>query len=201
MRHLLAHAGGYGFDGSRPIVAPRRRRIYSNTGIELLAAHVEARAGLPFADLPRRGRARARSACRRPSCRGSPAHQLRSTVTDLAAFAGELLAPTLLAPATLAEATTVQFPGLGGVLPGVGRFQPLDWGLGFELRDAQGAALDGPVATRRPPSATSAAPAPSCGSIRWPAPASSCSPTARSGRGPSRRGRPLSDAVLADLKP
>ena len=31
----------------------------------------------------------------------------------------------------------MQFPGLGGVLPGVGRFQPLDWGLGFELRDAK----------------------------------------------------------------
>jgi CubicO group peptidase (beta-lactamase class C family) len=135
-RHLLAHAGGYGFDGQAPIVAPGRRRIYSNTGIELLAAHVEARAGLPFATY-------LREAVLEPlgmaasELRGSPAHQLHSTVTDLAAFAGELLAPTLLAPATLAEATTVQFAGLGGVLPGVGRFQPLDWGLGFELRDAK----------------------------------------------------------------
>jgi CubicO group peptidase (beta-lactamase class C family) len=37
----------------------------------------------------------------------------------------------------LAEATTVAFPGLRGVLPGVGRFDPLDWGLGFELRDGK----------------------------------------------------------------
>ena len=36
---------------------------------------------------------------------------------------------------TLDEATTVQFPGLGGVIPGIGRFDPNDWGLGFELRD------------------------------------------------------------------
>ena len=36
----------------------------------------------------------------------------------------------------------MQFPGLDGVLPDVGRMEPNDWGLGFELRDAQGAALD-----------------------------------------------------------
>ena len=29
------------------------------------------------------------------------------------------------------------FPGLAGVLPGFGRFDPCDWGLGFELRDAK----------------------------------------------------------------
>jgi CubicO group peptidase (beta-lactamase class C family) len=31
----------------------------------------------------------------------------------------------------------VQFPGLAGVLPDFGRFDPLDWGLGFELKDAK----------------------------------------------------------------
>src|SRR5205823_4513514 len=36
---------------------------------------------------------------------------------------------------TLDEATTVQFPGLDGVLPGFGRQEPNDWGLTFELRD------------------------------------------------------------------
>jgi CubicO group peptidase (beta-lactamase class C family) len=34
-------------------------------------------------------------------------------------------------------ATSVAFPGLAGVLPGFGRQDPLDWGLGFELRDAK----------------------------------------------------------------
>jgi len=28
----------------------------------------------------------------------------------------------------------VAFPGLRGVLPGVGRMDPCDWGLGFEIR-------------------------------------------------------------------
>ena len=32
---------------------------------------------------------------------------------------------------------TVQFPGLVGVLPGFGRQEPNDWGLGFELRDGK----------------------------------------------------------------
>jgi CubicO group peptidase (beta-lactamase class C family) len=31
----------------------------------------------------------------------------------------------------------VVFPGLAGVLPGIGRQEPNDWGLGFELKDAK----------------------------------------------------------------
>ena len=37
----------------------------------------------------------------------------------------------------LAEATSVAFPGLSGVLPGFGRQEHNDWGLGFEIRDAK----------------------------------------------------------------
>ena len=37
------------------------------------------------------------------------------------------------APETLAEMTSVAFPGLAGVLPDYGRFDPLDWGLGVQL--------------------------------------------------------------------
>jgi CubicO group peptidase (beta-lactamase class C family) len=48
-----------------------------------------------------------------------------------------LLAPSLVAAETLAEATSVQFPGLIGVLPGFRRQEPNDWGLGFELRDGK----------------------------------------------------------------
>jgi CubicO group peptidase (beta-lactamase class C family) len=35
------------------------------------------------------------------------------------------------------EATSVQFPGLSGVLPGFGVQRPNDWGLGFEIRGAK----------------------------------------------------------------
>ncbi len=136
VRHLLAHAAGYGFTGAKPITSPGRRRIYSNTGIEVLARHVEAASGIPFATY-------LAEAVLEPlgmtasTLRGSPAQQLHSSIDDLTRFVAELWSPTLIAPATLAEATSVQFAGLGGVLPGVGRFEPLDWGLGFERRDAK----------------------------------------------------------------
>jgi CubicO group peptidase (beta-lactamase class C family) len=68
---------------------------------------------------------------------GSPASGLEGSLDDLLRVAGELLAPTLVAPETLAEATEVAFPGLVGVLPGFGRQERNDWGLGFELRDAK----------------------------------------------------------------
>ena len=64
-------------------------------------------------------RCRSRPARDSAELRGSPAAGLDGTLDDLLALAGELQAPTLVAPETLAEATSVQFPGLGGVLPGL----------------------------------------------------------------------------------
>jgi CubicO group peptidase (beta-lactamase class C family) len=64
----------------------------------------------------------------------SPASGAHGPRRDLLVLGGELLAPRLVSPATLAQATSVAFPGLAGVLPGFGRFDPCDWGLGFEVR-------------------------------------------------------------------
>lgn len=64
----------------------------------------------------------------------SPAYGARSTVNDLLRFATEVASPSLLADATVADACSVQFPGLRGVLPGVGPFDPNPWGLGIEIR-------------------------------------------------------------------
>jgi CubicO group peptidase (beta-lactamase class C family) len=69
--------------------------------------------------------------------RGSAGAGVYGTLDDLVALARELRSPTLVAPETLAEMTSVQFPGLNGVLPEVGRFDPNDWGLGVELRDSK----------------------------------------------------------------
>ena len=66
--------------------------------------------------------------------RGSPAKMLWSTVDDLTRFAAELFHPSLVAPSTLAAAMAVTFPGLDGMLPGIGPQRPLDWGFGFEIR-------------------------------------------------------------------
>ena len=37
LEHLLCHAGGYSFDGAAILAPPGTRRMYSNSGYELLA--------------------------------------------------------------------------------------------------------------------------------------------------------------------
>jgi CubicO group peptidase (beta-lactamase class C family) len=133
VRHLLAHASGLPFEGREPIAQPGRRRIYSNTGFDVLAELVAERAEMPFADYLRQ--AVLEPLGMRAELRGSAGSHLFGGLDDLLRLARELLQPTLIAPETLGEATTVQFPGLAGVIPGMGRFDPNDWGLGLELRD------------------------------------------------------------------
>ncbi len=132
-RHLLAHTAGYGFESDAGVIAPPgTRRVYSNRGIEEAAAHLERASGMAFADY-------LTEAVLEPlgmtatQLQGSPAYAMQSTVTDLVRFVGELRRPTLLPVPTVECMRTVQFAGLSGVLPGVGRFDPLDWGLTFEL--------------------------------------------------------------------
>jgi CubicO group peptidase (beta-lactamase class C family) len=136
VRHLLAHASGLPFEGDVPIARPGERRIYSNSGFDALGEQLATRVEMPFADY-------VQAAVVAPldlagaELRGRPSEGAWGTLADLAAFGCELLAPTLVAPETLAEATAVAFPGLVGVLPGLGRQEPNDWGLGFELKDAK----------------------------------------------------------------
>jgi CubicO group peptidase (beta-lactamase class C family) len=66
--------------------------------------------------------------------RGSPAHAMWSSCADLAAFARELIAPTLITRESAATATTPAFAELAGVIPGLGKYDPCPWGLGFEVR-------------------------------------------------------------------
>ncbi len=133
VRHLLAHASGLPFEGREPIGRPGQRRIYSNSGFEVLAEVVGAAAEMPFAEYLHAAVLGPLEL--RTQLRGSPAAGLEGSLDDLLRLAAELQSPRLVAPETLAEATTVQFPGLAGVLPDIGRMEPNDWGLGFELRD------------------------------------------------------------------
>ena len=133
VRHLLAHASGLPFEPGAPTGKVGRRRVYSNVGFETLAEHIADRAEMPFDVYLSAGVLQPLGLG--AELRGSPAADLYGTLDDLLAFGRELQRPTLVAPETLAEATTVQFPGLAGVLPDLGRFDPNDWGLGFELRD------------------------------------------------------------------
>jgi CubicO group peptidase (beta-lactamase class C family) len=133
VRHLLAHASGLPFETGAPAGRPGQRRVYSNVGFEALADHLAERAEMPFGDYLAAGVLEPLGMA--AELRGSPASDLQGSLDDLLVFTHELQRPTLVAAETLAEATSVQFPGLAGVLPDFGRMDPNDWGLGFELRD------------------------------------------------------------------
>jgi CubicO group peptidase (beta-lactamase class C family) len=136
VRHLLAHASGLPFDGAVAVARPGRRRIYSNGGFDLLGRLIEERSGESLADY-------ASSSIFAPlgmassTIEGTASAGGVGSTADLLLFGRELLAPTLLAPETLDAATSITFPGLDGVLPGFGRCNPNDWGLGFELHDSK----------------------------------------------------------------
>jgi CubicO group peptidase (beta-lactamase class C family) len=136
VRHLLAHASGLPLDGESPIARPGERRIYSNTGFELLADLVAVRADMPFERYLQQG-VLTPVGMEETRLEGSPASGASGPLGNLAILAHTLLRPRLVAAETLAEATEVAFPGLVGVLPGFGRQEPNDWGLGFELRDGK----------------------------------------------------------------
>lgn len=145
IRHLLAHASGLSPEG-RELAPPGTRRIYANAGYDVLGIELARHAGMDFA-------AYLSEAVLGPlsmtgtELRGSPAFAGVGTVGDLARYAAELLSPTLLAAETATEAHSVQFPGLAGVLPGYGRQDPNDWGLGPELRTTKAPHWTAPTST------------------------------------------------------
>nr|NLD41270.1 beta-lactamase family protein [Actinomycetales bacterium] len=134
LRHLLAHASGLPFTKDTPLQPVGRRRVYSNTGINVAAAHIEKAVGMPFAEWMRE------VVCRplgmdTAELYGEPSHEMRGSAIDLAEFARAVLNGHLLSPETFVEATTPTWSHLEGVLPGYGRQDRNTWGLGFEIRD------------------------------------------------------------------
>jgi CubicO group peptidase (beta-lactamase class C family) len=151
IRHLLAHASGLapdvapGFASSPPghLPDPGTRRIYSNLGYELLAEAVAEHSGMSFHDyvaaavfepLGMSATGFAPGPTESAPRHSGAAAGLAGPLRDLLAVAAEWSAPTVISRETHALATSVAFPGLAGVLPGFGRFDPCDWGLGVEIR-------------------------------------------------------------------
>jgi CubicO group peptidase (beta-lactamase class C family) len=162
VRHLLAHTSGLGPEGDRPLEAPGRRRIYSNAGYRVLGDLLSRRAGLSFVEYLTQGVLQplgmagttlrdveggagggsgwaggvgGDSAGIGDEAAGSPAAAgLIGPLEDLVALASEWAVPTLVSTETHRSAITVQYPGVAGVLPGFGRFDPCPWGLGVEIR-------------------------------------------------------------------
>jgi CubicO group peptidase (beta-lactamase class C family) len=131
VRHLLAHASGLPFEGEQVLAAPGTRRIYSNPGFDRLGDLLADRTGRPA------GEAIAEAVLRPLAMAATtlvtrPSEGLHGPLRDLAALAAELIRPTILGPPTAAAMTSPAFPGLPGVVPGVGRFDDCAWGLGVE---------------------------------------------------------------------
>lgn len=200
LRHLLAHAGGYAFDGPTPVAKPATRRIYSNTGIELVAEAVARAAGMPFPEYLRE------AVCvplGMHTCRleGSAAHAAWATVDDVAGFLAEIQRPTLLDHATAADACRPQWADLAGIVPGVGRFDPCPWGLGFEIRG-----MKTPHWTGRDNSTSTVGHFGGAGTMMWADPDAGCALVALTDR-PFDEWAPLalqvwpelSDAVLTEV--
>lgn len=133
VRHLLAHTSGLAFAEPQVLCAPGTKRIYSSAGFEVLADLIAGETAIAFPEYLREavfvplGMAAS-------TLDGPAGHGARSTAADLSRFARELLGPTLVSAETAREATSVQFPGLDGLLPGYGVQRPNDWGLGFEIK-------------------------------------------------------------------
>jgi CubicO group peptidase (beta-lactamase class C family) len=139
IRHLLAHASGLAMNSDRVLAKPGTRRMYSNYGFTVLAQTIERESEIEFARYLSEGVCEplAMAATRLDGGAAEAGFGATSTVADLSAFAGDLLRPSTVSEQLHREATTVQFPGLDGVLPGYGVQRPNDWGLGFEIRDSK----------------------------------------------------------------
>ncbi|SED43790.1 serine hydrolase domain-containing protein [Rhodococcus koreensis] len=136
VRHLLAHASGLAFDANRVQTTPGRKRIYSSAGYEVLADFLTAETSIDFADYVAES-VFAPLSMDASALVGPAGHGAQASAGDLGRFTAELFRPALISPQTFADATSVQFPGLDGILPGYGSQRPNDWGLGFEIRSAK----------------------------------------------------------------
>lgn len=136
VRHLLAHTSGVAMQSAEVLAAPGTRRIYSNAGFTLLAQALQDTAEIAFGRYLHEAvfEPLGMTATALTGDVAAAGYGAESSVDDLARFAADLLRPALVTPEMHAEATTVQFPGLNGVLPGFGSQRPNDWGLGFEIR-------------------------------------------------------------------
>ncbi len=130
---VLAHCSGLGGEGTEPVAAPRTRRIYSNSGYDLLGELLAARGQSTLAEA-------LHTRVLRPlgmldaELSGRAASGIVGTCADLTRLAREFLNPTLLDGSAARRLVEPHMPGLPGVLPGFGRQAANEWGLGPEVR-------------------------------------------------------------------
>ena len=167
IEHLLAHASGLAPAGRLRSFAPGVRRVYSNTGFDLLGDLVAAATTMPFsAYFAESVVAPLQLESTTPGRDRRPARPARASMIWRSWWANCWRRRRLLAASTVADASRVHFPGLAR---GAARLRAAGpQRLGARVRDPgrKTTTLDGRVEFARPRSGTSARAARCSGSIR-----------------------------------
>lgn len=129
---LLAHRSGLGHEKREFTRAPRSRRVYSNSGYEILGELLSQRSGIPFS-------AWAHEMVLSPlgiehQLLESPAWGMCGTLSELLSFAFEAACPRFLSPKLFSAWSRSDEMQLPGVVPGYGFYRDNAWGLGCEVR-------------------------------------------------------------------
>ncbi len=137
-RMLLAHASGLATDTFDWRYPPLTRRVYSNSGYQLLGAHFLAVVGMSLDTYFSEGIAQPLGLTH-TAIGANPASSATTTVHEFGQIMCALMPSChngrrLLAPTTLCDAFAVQFGSLRGIVPGFGAYDPNLWGLGFEIK-------------------------------------------------------------------
>lgn len=130
--HLLSHASGMSFEGKQVKRPEGSRRIYSNVGIDLAAAHLESRGGKLFRD-EMRIRVLEPLGMHETDLTGPPSKGGVGSIADLAFLAWELLKPAVFPQARINVLSSLAYPSVAGFLPGFGHPAENDWCAGAEV--------------------------------------------------------------------
>ncbi len=133
LRQLLSHCAGLAFDLLEHVARPGTLRTYSNAGYLLAAQYLERRTGLPPDELLAEGLFQPLGMTT-AALEGHPGADVWCSAEDLGRFVREVWSPTLLDHSTVSDMLAEQCPGIPGIVPGIGRYRPNPWGIGFELR-------------------------------------------------------------------
>lgn len=132
---LLAHRSGLDQERREFSRAPHSRRVYSNSGYEILGELLSERSGVPF-DTWAAEMVFSPLGIKR-KMRGSPAWGMHGSLRELLTFAYEAACPRFLSPKLFSAWSRRDEMQLPGVVPGYGFHRDNAWGLGCEIRAAK----------------------------------------------------------------
>lgn len=132
---LLAHRSGLDHEKREFTRTPHTRRVYSNSGYEILGELLAQRSGIPFTTWVAEMLFSPLGIKRK--MRGSPAWGMHGSLRELLTFAFEAACPRFLSLELFAAWSRSDGIQLPGVLPGYGFHRDNAWGLGCEIRVAK----------------------------------------------------------------